>query len=283
MLLLHSAAAVGGDPTSVLPAAVGTEVGHVASLIHDDIIDGDDVRRGQEAVHCRFGMDSAIVAGDALIFDLFACLAECRRNGVPDERVVTAMEIVARAGIELCYGQVLESEITAGAIMDVDAYYAMIRMKTAALFRGACQCGAVLAGGSAEQTAALTAYGEHLGMAFQILDDLLGYLGDGAALGKPAHSDLRNRRLTLPILLAYQEGSQFDRAIIDHAMGGQIEPTDVLAAVGDVLRRTGALQQSVTRAADHAAAARQLLSVLPQTPSRELLASFADRAVNRLS
>jgi geranylgeranyl pyrophosphate synthase len=279
-LLLESAQAVGGRPDAVVMAAAGTESGHVASLIHDDIIDGDTIRRGRAAVHCRFGLEAAIVAGDALIFDLFVCLAECR-GAVPDDRVVAAFQIVAKAGVELCRGQTLEADITEGRLLDADLYLRMITMKTAALFRGACQSGAVLGGGPPEWVSALAEYGEHLGIAFQIRDDLLGYLGDDAVTGKPGISDIKNRRPTLPVIFAYRDGTPFDRSVLDVALRGDMADEEALPAVAGVLQRTGAIAGCMALAADHADAACRALATLPQSSSRDRLASYAARAVAR--
>jgi geranylgeranyl diphosphate synthase type I len=280
-LLVESARVAGGDIGTVLPAAVGTECGHVASLIHDDIIDGDETRRGRAAVHAKFGLDAAIVAGDALIFDLFLCLAECRDRGATDTRIVAALEIAARSGIELCRGQALEADICERRIMDPDAYLRMISMKTAALFRAACQGGAVLVGACAEWVDALGAYGEHLGIAFQIQDDLLAYIGDGAAMGKPTGSDIKNGRLTLPVLLGYRDGTQVDRSVLDIALSAGLADDEALATVAEVLERTGAIAACSTLAAEHADAAQRALLVFPPSSSRDLLASFARRAVDR--
>ena len=146
-LLLAGAQAVGGDPMSVLPAAVAAEFGHVGSLIHDDIIDADAVRRGRPAAHRKYGVDEAIVAGDLLFFSLFECLAECRDRGVPADRVVTAVAAIARAGMDLCRGQSLEARLTGGRVFEVGPYLEMVRLKTAALFRAACEVGGILGGG----------------------------------------------------------------------------------------------------------------------------------------
>ncbi|MET8763306.1 polyprenyl synthetase family protein [Lentzea sp. NPDC004782] len=286
-LLIESALAVGGAAGDVLPAAVGTEFGHVASLIHDDIIDHDDERRGQPAVHARYGVDTAIVAGDALIFQLFRCLAECRKAGVADDRIVTALEILADCGKDLCRGQQLETEIGRRRLRSLHVYLEMIELKTAALFSGACRSGAVLAGGREEWVRALGTYGSGLGIAFQIWDDLLPYVGDPAATGKPAASDLRNRRLTLPILLAYRNGGLSAAEVLDAALDGEITDDITLEAavraVEDVLRTTGAIDASADMARGYAATAKQVLEVLPPSASRDRLAGLADRAVDRVS
>ncbi|MBW8486450.1 polyprenyl synthetase family protein [Actinomadura parmotrematis] len=282
VLLLESAQAVGGSAGDVLPAAAGTECGHVASLIHDDIIDGDELRRGQPAVYRRYGTDNAIVTGDALIFQLFLCLAECRHNGVPGERVAAALEVVAAAGVELCRGQVLEAEMTSAFVLDIDAYLAMISMKTAALFQGACECGAILAGAPPEWVRALGEYGRAMGVAFQVRDDTLGYVGDDAVVGKPASSDIRNRRLTFPLIHAFEHADAAGVAVLTAALDGGVPAERAVDAVGEVLRRTGSIEAAERFAHEHAGKARDALSVLPPSPSRERLEGFALRAVNRV-
>jgi geranylgeranyl pyrophosphate synthase len=283
MLLLESALAVGGEIEQVLPAAVGSEYGHTASLIHDDIIDADDMRRGRASVHRLFGTDNAIVAGDSLIFRLFLCLAECRRTNVPSDRIVAALDIVAMSGIDMCRGQHMESEITANSIRDLNCYLKMIELKSAALFRAACQCGAVLGGGPDTLVQAMGEYGTQLGMAFQMIDDLFAFTGDSATTGKPAASDIRNRRLTLPILLAYQSGDAAEVRELDRIFSGTVEEADALAAVTAALERTGVLDASRRVAEQYATAAKDVLAVLPDTPSRKRLNWFADRAVDRVS
>lgn len=281
VLLLDSAVAVGGRVASVLPAAVGTECGHVASLVHDDIIDGDETRRGRPAVHSAYGMDQAIVAGDALIFFLFQCLADCRRTGVPEDRIVAALDVVARAGYDLCRGQSLESELRGDVSCSVDTYLTMIRLKTAALFRASCESGAILGQGTREWIGALARYGDHLGTAFQIHDDLLAYTSDAATTGKAAASDVRNRRLTLPVILAYQSADAADRARIEDIMAGAVAVEDAYTTMGEIIERTQAVPASRAMAWRNAEAAHDDLAVLPPSPSRTRLARLATLAVDR--
>ncbi len=281
ILLLDSAMAVGGDVSCVIPAAVGAECGHVARLIHDDIIDGDDLRRGRPSVQHRYGIGDAIVAGDALIFDLFAALAECHSAGAPESRVVAALHAVARAGLDLCRGQSLESELTRNPRFDPEAYLTVARLKTASFFRGACESGAILGGGSTESVAALKRYGDLLGTAFQIHDDLLTYISDSQATGKPQTSDVQNGRLTLPVILAYESAQPWERELIERALRGLDDPAHAFANVTDIVARTGAVAAAAERASDLAAQARQTLSGLACTPSRERLDCFAALAIAR--
>ena len=281
LLLIESALAVGGMVRHVLPAAIGAECGHVASLIHDDIIDHDDVRRGQQSVHRRFGRDDAIVAGDALIFDLFAGLAECGHAGAPDARVVAALRAVARSGIDMCRGQLLEAEATANRAFSIEAYLAVADLKTAAFFRGVCESGAILGGGLVHEVAALASYGEYLGLAFQIRDDLLSFVADDSKTGKPGTSDLVNGRLTAPVVLAYMNADIDDRALIERLLSSKDDPAAQLAALRDVAEGTGALRCADDLALEYAGRAREALDALGQTPSRDRLDRYTEAAILR--
>jgi geranylgeranyl pyrophosphate synthase len=280
-LLLEAAVAVGGTARSVLPAAVGAECGHVASLIHDDIIDGDDLRRSRPSVPYTYGIADAIIAGDALIFDLFAGLAECRQTGVPASRIVSALEAVAQAGLDLCRGQSMEAELHQGRSLDLDAYLVMISLKTAALFRGACKSGAILGGGPRELVHALSTFGESLGLAFQMHDDLLPYISDTHVMGKPQASDVKNGRLTLPVILAYSAGTPKDRQLITDALFAPGNPEHALAVLQEMLKQTGAIDAAVEMAQQYARQSRQALDQIPATPSRDRLSSLTDLAVVR--
>jgi geranylgeranyl pyrophosphate synthase len=201
LLLCHSALAFGASLHQVLPAAVGFECAHTGSLLHDDILDNDPLRRGRPAVHTRYGPEQAIVAGNALFFALFTHLAECGERGISDDRIRHALAVQARAGLEVCRGAAHELTLAGDFDSGVAAYLAMARRKTAVMLAAACQIGAILAGAACHEQEKLAEFGEHLGLAFQIRDDLLPYDALGRS-GKPGDSDLRNRRPTLPVLLA---------------------------------------------------------------------------------
>jgi geranylgeranyl diphosphate synthase type I len=281
ILLLESAMAVGGDVDVVLPAAIGAECGHVASLVHDDIIDDDDLRRGRPSVQYKFGADNAIVAGDALIFELFAALAECRGTGARPDRIVAALDVVARCGIDLCRGQSLEAELRDRMDLDLDAYLTMVTLKTAALFRGVCECGALLAGGEQTMVRALGVYAQNLGCAFQVHDDLMSYTQDTDVMGKPDTSDIRNSRLTLPVILAYQNSSPEDRATIMEMLVGEGDPAIRRNTLVSILDRVGALAGARSVARDYSENAIAALRVLPATDSRSRLCDLAQAAIDR--
>ena len=280
ILLLDSARAVGGDPISVLPAAAGVECGHVASLIHDDIIDQDEMRRGRPSVQHKYGINEAIIVGDALLFDQFAALAECRRRGVGDRQVASALEAVASAGLDVCRGQSLESELTASRRFDAGTYLRVARLKTS-FFRGACESGAILGDGSPEHVRALRAYGENIGTAFQIHDDLLAYLSETQIMGKPTISDVQNGRITLPVIVAHESGSAADKELISAALFADSDPLHALAVLSEVVDRTGGLKAAAQMARDYSQEAKNALTKLPPSPSRQRLACLADAAVSR--
>jgi geranylgeranyl diphosphate synthase type I len=281
MLLIEAGAAVGGVLAQLLPAALGTEFGHVASLVHDDIIDGDGTRRGRPSVLAEFGRDNAILVGDALFFALFSSLADCHREGVSAERVVRAMRVVASAATELCRGQLLESALSADLACTPEQYFQMIRGKTAALFRGSAVAGAILGGGSDAQVAALGRYGEQLGLAFQIVDDLLPYISRSPATGKPDASDLENRRMTLPVINARRLAGAGDRAELDRLFSRARPETADFGRLRELVRRTGAVEETFGEAKRHRSAAKEALLALPDTGSRTSLAGLADLATDR--
>ncbi|WP_305730783.1 polyprenyl synthetase family protein [Streptomyces mirabilis] len=265
-LVLHAALAVGGELEAVLPAAVGVEGAHVGSLLHDDIIDRDTQRRGRAAVHAEFGPAQAVVAGNALFFSWFAALSECRRLGVPADRVERAMAVQAEAGVAICRGAFDELAMRGDLELGVGAYVAMARAKTAVLLAAACRVGAILGGGDAPTTELLGDFGDHLGICFQIRDDVLPYDPIAArAMGKPSDSDVRNRRPTLPVLIAHRRADPKSRAALRHALLDETEPELALCRIRAVMERTGALDTAHAMADDYARRARELLTRLPAT------------------
>jgi geranylgeranyl diphosphate synthase, type I len=274
IMALHAAEAVGGDPAPVLPAALGLEYLHVATLVHDDIIDADTMRRGKPAVAVAYGVPNAIVAGDYLIFHSFASIVDNPGAASP-EAVAAAVAALAGAGLDLCRGQLLEAEL----VGDVDAgarwYPEMIRLKTGALFRAVCHIGALLGGADLELAAGLSRYGEHVGIAFQIRDDLLSYVATPEQTGKPATSDLNNGRPTLPLLLAYDAATDVDRAellaVLDRRGAGE---GDVEWITG-LLAATDAIAAARRQMTEHIDRALAELAGLTPSPSVDVLTGIA--------
>ena len=275
LLILDGCAMVGGLPQSIMPAAAGAEYAHVASLIHDDIIDHDDIRRGRDTLYRCYGTEYALLAGDLLVFQSFLALARCIEGQIPAERIVRAVQIVASVGIDMCRGQALEAQVARDLACDMSTYFQIIRLKTASLFRGALESGAVLGGGHEEQIAKLGEYGEQLGILFQIIDDLLCYT-DTEALGKSKLSDLKNKRLTLPVIYAYQTGgSEAQRRIERIFHDGHNGNCDKrYAELLCILEQTGAITKSRASADKYAKAAMAALQEFPESISRRRLESY---------
>ncbi|WP_458683664.1 polyprenyl synthetase family protein [Prescottella equi] len=212
-LLIASLIAAGGSSDDAICIAYAAEIAHVGSLVHDDIIDDDTLRRGALSVPAKYGAVQALLAGDALFFQLFKMLARTD-NGLPDHvsRIVTAK--FAELGLQLCAGEMLEHRATKQLDLDSNVSEQIASLKTASFFQCICEIGAILAGASHEQQSALSTYGKTIGIAFQALDDTLPYIESDSETGKPGLSDLRNSRPSYPVVRAFASASDEDRRII---------------------------------------------------------------------
>ncbi|MBL1114180.1 polyprenyl synthetase family protein [Streptomyces sp. 110] len=283
LLLMESAEAVGGGGPAVVPAALSVEYLHVGSLVHDDVIDGDTMRRGRPSVVARYGTTDAIVTGDALMLGMFGVLTDGAEDagGLPPGRVLGAVRVFARAGVDLCRGQAMEGELRGDLGCGLDRYLTMSALKTGALFRAACRGGAILGGGSPAQQHALTSYAEHLGLAFQMHDDLLPYTSDSRTTGKSALSDIAAARPTFPVLLCHAMAGAPARARLEAALGGALPAADALRTVHELLETTGALTAARDRATAEADRAKSCLEPLPRSRATAVLAAVADLSVSR--
>jgi geranylgeranyl diphosphate synthase type I len=205
ILCLLSCQAAGGNPDQALPAAVAIELVHNFSLVHDDIEDRSHLRRSRPTLWKVWGVPQAINAGDSLFVLAHLAMHRLADRGVPPRRVLTAFEIFDEACLALTEGQHLDLSFEACLDVDVERYFSMIRGKTAALFSAAAQLGALIAGSDPESIAHYLCFGENLGLAFQIVDDILGIWGDPQVTGKPAADDIQQRKKTLPIVRALEE------------------------------------------------------------------------------
>lgn len=278
LLLLDACRAVGGDPDMIFPAAMSAEFGHLASLIHDDIMDGDTQRRGQDTIHHRYGRDAAVLSGDAFIFMAFLGYVECHDQGADAERTLEAIRKLSLTCIAMCRGQALEAGIVGQPDTTEDVYFDVVRQKTAAFCRSVCEIGALMGGGDETAVGALGAYGDNLGMAFQIVDDVLCYDQDASALGKSTLSDLRNRRMTLPVIYALQAGTASQRDHIHALFKAQCEDEASLRAqhaeLTEIIRTTGGLERARAASQAYTQLARANLNILPLSDARDRLAAL---------
>ncbi len=222
ILCLAAAEAVGGKCGPILPVACAIELIHTYSLIHDDLpaMDNDDYRRGRPTSHKVFGDDIAILAGDALLTEAFRLMS--RRDlmpGMPPERLLDAIgEIAEAAGFcGMVGGQALDVR-SEGEKVDLDTLHRIHRMKTGAMIRVSLRTGAILSGASDEQVDSLSRYGEQIGLAFQIVDDILNVEGDRALLGKGTGSDEARGKVTFPALMGVEASRMQVDALIREAL-----------------------------------------------------------------
>lgn len=266
-LALLSAEAVGADKAVAMPAAVAVELVHNFSLLHDDVMDGDETRRRRPTTWTVFGVPAAILAGDALLTLAFGVIAGGRRS-------TTAACMLTSALLRLVEGQnadlTLEKRVTATVPESVE----MAAAKTGALLGCACALGAAIGGGEPEQVEVLRTFGEQVGLAFQHIDDLLGIWGDPAVTGKPAYSDLANRKKSLPITAALVSGTAAGHELADLYSADRPLTEDELSHAAALVEAAGGRRWSQSRAEDHLAAALQWLTAggFEERATGELLA-----------
>lgn len=280
-LLLEACLAVGGDAEKALFAAVAIEHLHTGTLVHDDIVDQDEVRRGRPAVWRQYGSDMALLSGDFLYFEAFQILA---RGFCPENTNLAAhiIEIFATTCMNLCLGQALEERLIGNCAARYEDYLQVISLKTAHLFRLALRAGALLGGGTETQVERLGVFGEEVGIIFQMIDDLLPFTSDSATLGKPVTSDIKNRRPTAPILLAFARASQADQQLLRAIFREQcVEERlhEAYEAVRDILERTHTLEKIAEEVRRRYQQALDLLDCLPSHTNYERLIRMTSQLI----
>jgi len=260
------APSIEGDPCLRLAAAV--EFIHTATLLHDDVVDTSQLRRGKTAAHLIWGAPSSVLVGDFLFARAFELMVETG--------VLQALEILARAE-----GEVLQLSRMHDLNLSQAIYLEIITAKTAELFAAAAEAGAVSAKGSIEQAAALRAYGKNLGLAFQLTDDALDYGGVTETLGKNAGDDFREGKATLPLLLAIARSGPREVDFWQRAIGRQEQTEADFRRAREIVVGTGALEATLDLAADYAEQAKRALAIFPRGEWRTALESLADFAVSR--
>ncbi len=270
-LVLLSAGALGYPGTHHHVLAAVVEFIHTATLLHDDVVDESDLRRGRDTANAIFGNAASVLVGDFLYSRAFQMMV-----AVDDMRV---MRVLSDATNVIAEGEVLQLMNCHDADVDEARYLQVIRYKTAKLFEAAAQLGAILGGASPELEAGLAAYGMHLGTAFQIIDDVLDYSGAEAETGKHLGDDLAEGKPTLPLIYVMQHGTPAQAALVRGAIerGGRDEFAAVLAAV----RESGALEHARRAAEAEAVLATNAIFALPSSQYKESLLQLPAFAVSR--
>lgn len=271
MVLMLAAKALGGKSPWAAQMAAVVELIHTATLLHDDVVDESTLRRGRDTANALFGNAASVLTGDFLYSRAFEMMVE-----VQEPRV---MAILAQATNRIAEGEVLQLMNMGDADVSEERYVDVIIRKTATLFAAATQLAAVLEGQPEEMEAALTAYGLHLGTAFQLIDDVLDYTGDEAHTGKHVGDDLAEGKPTLPLIIAMQRGDEATVALIRRAVTEQ-DASDI-QAICRAIEHTGALAYTAHLAQAEADRAKQAINAVPDSPFKEALLALADAAVAR--
>lgn len=271
LLLLLSAKACQYQGHDHIPLATIIEFIHTATLLHDDVVDASEMRRGRETANAIFGNEASVLVGDFLYSRAFEMMVEL--GSLP------AMQIVANATKTIAEGEVLQLLNCHDADTTEASYMDVIQYKTAKLFEAASRLGAVLAQRPKEVEQAMLAYGLHLGTAFQLIDDVLDYNSSSEEMGKNVGDDLAEGKPTLPLIHAMMHANAPDAAIVRHAIveGGREHAAEVL----EVLRRNGSFEYTREVAVREANLAVASLAVLPETPASQALAALAHFSVQR--
>ena len=255
--------------------AATVEFIHTATLLHDDVVDESKQRRGRPTANLLWDNQSSVLVGDYLLARSFLLMVETGSLRV--------LEILSNASATISEGEVLQLTAASDLSTDEKIYLQVVRGKTAALFSAATQVGGVIAGAPEDQVQALYDYGDALGIAFQIADDLLDYRGDSAATGKNVGDDFRERKLTLPVIKAVAQATPEERAFWQRTIEkGRQDDGDLEQALA-LMDKYGTLDATQADAVGWATRAKSALSPLPDDPLRDMLLDLADYVVDRLN
>jgi octaprenyl-diphosphate synthase len=273
LLVLLSSQAAGYSKDDHLKLAAVIEFLHTATLLHDDVVDTSDMRRGRSTANAKWGNAPSVLVGDFLYARAFEMMVELQSLPI--------MNVLSHATAVIAEGEVMQLMNVKNPDLTEDQYMVVIHNKTAMLFEASSHSGALLAGANAEQVNALKDYGKHLGLAFQLVDDVLDYQGDAEAMGKNVGDDLAEGKTTLPLIYAMENSSEDERQLIRQAIrkGG----LDNLPKVLSIVKASGAIEYTMNKAREEAETARNLLNCLPESTYREALELLTEAAVARVS
>jgi octaprenyl-diphosphate synthase len=259
-------------PRAILNAAV-VEFIHTATLIHDDIIDDADVRRGQKAVHSRWGNDVTVLAGDFLYIKSMAMALT--------QDTLDVVRLLCDVTLRMIEGELYQ--LTKNGVIDIteDEHFEIIRRKTAYLFAGCAQIGGLLGEAGEEKELALREYGFNLGVMFQLVDDLLDFTGEVDAIGKPVGGDLREGKITLPIVHLLRHGGEEADTLIRRVVNERDVTQDEWARIRALLAEHGSIEYAYDRAVEFGETAKRHLRIFPPSGERDALTGLADYMLSR--
>ncbi len=273
MLTLATAGLCGYKGEGHVKLAASVEFMHTATLLHDDVVDQSDMRRGKLAARMLWGNEASVLVGDFLLGQAFKMMVEV--GSLP------CLDVLSTSAVVIAEGEVMQLSAAKDTQTSEDDYLAVIRAKTAALFGAACEVGAILGARPKADVAACRSYGLNLGIAFQLIDDALDYGGTSAKLGKNTGDDFREGKITLPVVLAFRRGSEDERAFWRRALEkGEHGEGDLEIAMAN-LRHHRALEDTIERARHYGAMARDALELFPASAWKRALIDVVDFCVAR--
>jgi octaprenyl-diphosphate synthase len=273
VLTLASARLAGHTGERHVKLAACVEFIHTATLLHDDVVDDSDLRRGQASANALFGNKPSVLVGDFLFARAFELMVE--------DGSLAVLGILSRASAVIAEGEVLQLVTANDTETGEDAYLEVIRSKTAALFAAACRIGGVVAERSQAEEEALDAYGLNLGIAFQLIDDMLDYSAKQAVLGKTVGDDFREGKITLPVILAFHRGDEEERTFWRRTLEKLDQAEGDLERAIALMEKHGALADTVERARFYGALARDALARFPDSPIRRAMNEVIDFCIER--
>jgi len=277
-MVVKSCQVLGGKTKEAMTAAGAVEMVHNFTLVHDDIMDNDEIRHGVPTTHKRFGIPIAILAGDVLFSKAFQVVSKAN---LPSKSTTELVSRLSKACVDVCEGQLLDIKMAASKkIPTQNEYIKMISKKTAALFDVSCSMGAICAKSRSKDISNLSSFGKNLGIAFQITDDLIGVMGDPKVTKKPVGNDLREGKKSLPILLAIKKAKGGNKKIILHAFGNQKAKKKVIENAILVIKSLGIEKSVRGQALRYAEKAKKSLNSYSGTSKNELI-SLLDFVVKR--
>ncbi len=273
MLTLATASLAGYRGEGHVKLAASVEFMHTATLLHDDVVDESDMRRGKPAARMVWGNEASVLVGDFLLGQAFKMMVEVGS--------LRALDILSTAAAVIAEGEVMQLAAAKNTATTEDEYLAVIRRKTAELFAAACEVGPVIADRPKAEQAAARAYGMNLGIAFQLVDDALDYGGKAQKLGKNTGDDFREGKITLPVVLAFRRGSEAERAFWKKTLvEGVIADGDFDTAIG-LMTKHGALADTIERASHYGDMANDALALFPDSPLKDALKQAVEFCIAR--
>lgn len=273
LLNVLSARLCGYSDPFIYPFSTIVEFLHTATLLHDDVVDGADLRRGKPVAHTIYGAPVTVLAGDFL---LARALSIAARTGDPE-----IIQVIAEITESMCQGEIQQLVKKGDTTLTEAEYMDVIQRKTGFLIQGACQTGALIAGAPAETVQLLARFGYHVGMVFQITDDLLDYTADTRDLGKTVGADLREGKLTLPMIHALQQASPEDREWMQQVIGNPDFSDAEFTRLVDRLQFYGGIDYAVSVAGKHVVDARGIMETFSASETRETLLMIAEYTLAR--